>query len=85
MKITKSWDYATGEYVTKIVEGKRKCTIKVGSTLDMDVAGDDALELDYSIDDLVINISGDKELAIQAAGAKGLRAYLNEYLEMKRE
>ncbi|WXG41421.1 MAG: hypothetical protein WED07_11760 [Candidatus Freyarchaeum deiterrae] len=85
MKITKSWDYATGEYVAKIVEGKRKSTVRVGSTLDVDVARDDALDLDYSIDDLAVKVSGDKELAIQAAGAKGLKAYLNEYLEMKRD
>ncbi|MEM2144559.1 MAG: hypothetical protein QW279_04310 [Candidatus Jordarchaeaceae archaeon] len=85
MKIKKSWDYKTGEYVTKIVEGKRKCTIRVGPTLKIDIANDDALELDYSLDDLTIKISGDKELALQAAGTKGLRTYLNEYLEMKRE
>ncbi len=84
MKITKGWDYASGEYVTRIVEGKRSCTVRVGSVLDVDYANDDSLELDYSIDDLVIKISGDKELAVRAAGAEGLKAYLNEYLSMKR-
>jgi hypothetical protein len=85
MKIKKGWDYATGEYVTRIVDGNRKCTVRVGSTLDVDVAADDSLELDYSIDDLIIKISGDRELAIEATEEQGLRAYLNEYLEMKRE
>ncbi|MEM3585820.1 MAG: hypothetical protein QXO71_00740 [Candidatus Jordarchaeaceae archaeon] len=85
MKIKKSWDHKTGEYVTKITEGKRKCTVKVGSTLKVDVADDDALELDYSIDELTIEVDGDKELALQAAGPKGLRAYLDEFLQMKRE
>lgn len=84
MKITKGWDYASGEYVTRIEEGKRSCTVRVGSVLDVDYANDDSLELDYSIDELVIKISGDKELAIRAAGAEGLKAYLNEYLSMKR-
>ena len=84
MKITKYWDYASGEYVTRIVEGKRSCTIRVGSSLELDIANDDSLELDYSIDELVIKVSGDKELAIRAAGEDGVRTYLDEYLRMKR-
>jgi hypothetical protein len=84
MKITKGWDYATGEYVTRIVEGEKGCTVRVGSSLTLDVASDDSFELDYSIDELVIKVSGDKELAIRAAGSEGLRAYLNEFLSRKR-
>lgn len=84
MKITKGWDYATGEYVTRIVEGEKRCTVRVGSSLNLDVASDDSSELDYSINELVIKVSGYKELAIRAAGADGLKTYLNELLEMKR-
>ncbi|MGQ9722283.1 MAG: hypothetical protein ACUVXA_13285 [Candidatus Jordarchaeum sp.] len=84
MKITKCWDYTTGEYVTRIVEGKRKCTVRVGSSLRLDIANDDSLDLDYSIDEVEIKIVGDRELAIQAAGENGLRAYIEEYLRMKR-
>jgi ASC-1-like (ASCH) protein len=84
MKVTKGWDYLAGEYVTRIEEGKRKCTVRVGNSLRVDIANDDSLDSDYSLDEVELKIIGDKELAIQAAGEKGLRAFIEEYLKMKR-